>query len=209
MRLIFTILIFCVIYTSCTYETIEREVPGKYFFNPNNTTVQWTAYKFTSKFGVSGTIDGFKYIGDKNFITKSDEIKNILRNMKFEVEPNLMSQESTLKNDNIQHHFFDKLASKRIFGQIINIDLNKVEGTATIELNFNNVSKVLNANYTIADNKIELKTTINLGDFSALSALDSLSKQCYELHKGSDNISMTWPDVDIKVVSILDKANDK
>ena len=46
---------------------------------------------------------------------------------------------------------------------------------------------------------------MQLKDWNALGALESLNKVCFDLHKGADGVSKTWEDVAIEVSTFLRK----
>ena len=55
------------------------------------------------------------------------------------------------------------------------------------------------------DRRVSMTGTMNLKDWDALGALTSLSKVCFDLHKGPDGVSKTWEDVAIEISTFLRK----
>ena len=100
------------------------------------------------------------------------DIKNILTDFQFESEPNLIKGEATsLRNQNIQTYFFNKLSSKKISAKVLSIKSTNTEGgLLSLELIFNGVKKIYDANYSIIDNTIELRCHLELADFDAMNA---------------------------------------
>ena len=74
-------------------------------------------------------------------------------------------------------------------------------GTATITMN--GVTNSFPIEYMISGQMVTLSGTLNLEDFNATSAIESLNKVCFDLHKGTDGISKTWSDVNIEVATYL------
>ena len=66
------------------------------------------------------------------------------------------------------------------------------EGTLVLWLTFNGFTKKVPMNYTFVNGMIEAKGSMSLANFSATSALASINKACFTLHKGK-----TWDDVSI------------
>ncbi|MBK6815180.1 MAG: hypothetical protein IPG82_06900 [Saprospiraceae bacterium] len=202
----FYVIGLCLILNACVHESIEAVSTGPYNFNPMKTTVSWTAYKYTSKLGVSGDLPDIIFKPSIKSVEDQKDIKNILTDFQFESEPNLIKGEATsLRNQNIQTYFFNKLSYKKISAKVLSIKSTNTEGgLLSLELIFNGVKKIYDANYSIIDNTIELRCHLELADFDAMNALNALHDQVGDLHQGPDGIPMTWPDVDILVVSELD-----
>jgi hypothetical protein len=78
----------------------------------------------------------------------------------------------------------------------------KDETSGTLTIQMNDVSNDLPFTYTIDKNSFRLNATMNIDLWFVQSALSSLNKVCRDLHKGSDGISRTWPEVDLQA-SIL------
>ena len=74
-----------------------------------------------------------------------------------------------------------------------------------MNLKMNGVQKKININYTVSGQLVELEGKLNLDDWNAQSALESLSKACFDLHKGADGVSKTWNDVGINAAIYLKK----
>ena len=68
----------------------------------------------------------------------------------------------------------------------------------------NGVTADLPLEVSITDERrVNMKGTMQLKDWDALGALESLNKVCFDLHKGADGISKTWEDVAIEVNTYL------
>ena len=55
------------------------------------------------------------------------------------------------------------------------------------------------------DGSLILSGSISTDQFMADEALASLNKACFDLHKGADGVSKTWPDVEISVRAKFEK----
>ena len=192
-----------VVISSCTKNNKEDLLHDNctYMYMPNNSSVTWTAYKYTNKVGVSGDFDQFN-ITTTN--TECHNIEDVLQHAKIELTADALLGDQSKKASNLSTMFFGKLRSKKVSGEVLSVDAKNQ--LAEIELTFNKVTRKLNCRYDADQYQIELMTTINLQDFQAESCIDSLNTVCGELHKGADGIMMTWLDVDVKVVAGLQRV---
>ncbi|NNC69249.1 MAG: YceI family protein, partial [Flavobacteriaceae bacterium] len=79
-------------------------------------------------------------------------------------------------------------------------------GTGFVKLKMNNVTKEIPITYIVSGQLVELNGTLDIvNDFGAQAALESISKACFELHKGPDLVSKTWSDVGIDAAIYLRK----
>lgn len=191
---------------ACVHESVEVLIRGPYKFDPYNTTVNWTAYKYSTKLGVSGDLPDIVFNPKVYMVEDHKDIKNILNGFEFESDPNFNVEGSTLRNQNIQNYFFNKLESKKISARVISLLGSDAAGSLDIELMFNGVTKTVEAEYTVVDNTIEVIYHLQLAEFDAIKALNILHEHVADLHTGPDGISLTWPEVDIKVTSILSRG---
>lgn len=171
---------------------------GPYYFDPQKTSIIWTAYKYTSRLGVSGELPNVKYTPGVRSIDQLKNVKDIFSDFHFECDVDISEEGSaSIRNLNIQKLFFDKLSTPTIHGKLVSGTSSLTEGNVDVELTFNGVKRICSARYTVVNNTIELTCTVHLADFDAIGALNTLHEGVSELHTGPDGISITWPDVDI------------
>lgn len=97
------------------------------------------------------------------------------------------------------------------FGAMLDTDL--IKGTIKISNNIYSASITMNGvthdlplEVTITEGRrVAMTGTMNLKNWDALGALESLNKVCFDLHKGADGVSKTWEDVAIEVNTYLRK----
>ncbi|GAL81751.1 hypothetical protein JCM19274_310 [Algibacter lectus] len=85
--------------------------------------------------------------------------------------------------------------------------------TGTIKYANGAYSAAITMNGVTSDLPLEVKITeerrvvmtgvMDLKEWDALGALESLNKVCFDLHKGPDGVSKTWDDVAIEVNTFL------
>ncbi|WP_406683057.1 YceI family protein [Seonamhaeicola sp. MEBiC1930] len=177
-------------------EVIETE---KFVVKPEATSVKWTAYKTTDKVGVGGEFT------TANFDIKSGASpQEALNNLKFAIPVS-----SLFTNDATNTR--DAKIKMAFFGAMLNTDLIKgnlsyVDSTCIASLTMNGVTHDLPLEVSIADERrVTLTGVMNLKNWNALEALESLNKACFDLHKGADGVSKTWEDVAIEISTYLRK----
>ena len=80
------------------------------------------------------------------------------------------------------------------------------DGTGAVQLKMNNVTKDIPITYILSGQLLELSGSLDIvNDFQAQAALESISKACFELHKGPDLVSKTWSEVGISAAIYLKK----
>ena len=169
-----------------TEETTE--VTGLQIVN-DSTQVNWTAFKTTDKVGVNGK---FTEIELKN--TKTGETPEVvLEGASFSIPVSSLFTNDSDRDSKLKQFFFGVLKNTEMIGGIFNFR----DGKCFMTLTLNDVTKQLEVNYTFTNNKFMVKHTLNLEDFGALGAVESINKACYDLHKGPDGVSKTWSEVEI------------
>lgn len=151
--------------------------------------LQWTAYKFTEKLGVSGVFDDF------TLDEKSDPgtIEELLEGTKMTIAIASINSNNEIRDPKLRANFFKVFNTDFITARIINAE----SGQGAIELTMNEISNELDYNYLIKSDTLFLNTNLDLLLWNGKEAMDSLNLVCYDLHKGADGISKLWPDVDV------------
>ena len=91
------------------------------------------------------------------------------------------------------------------------LDPDLIKGIITYEngnyvaaITMNGVTADLPLDYSITDERcVTMKATMDLKNWNALGALETLNKVCLDLHKGADGVSKTWEDVEIVISTYL------
>lgn len=167
----------------------------RFHYNPEKTTLKWTAYKFTRKAGVSGVFKSFQ-VQD---VQAADSIEVALAGMSFSIDTKSIDSNKPERDAKIIQYFFGKMAmADKISGKILSIQ----KGKASLELLMNGNRKTIPAVYQIDNQKqMSVEMDLNLKDWQAEEALSELNQQCKELHTGKDGKSILWPDVHVEIQS--------
>jgi len=155
----------------------------------DSTQVNWTAYKTTDKIGVNGK---FTQIELKN-TQSGDTPEAVLEGSSFSIPVSSLFTNDSDRDSKLKQFFFGVLKNTEMIGGTFNFR----DGKCFMTLTLNDVTKQLEVTHTFSNNKFTVNHTLNLEDFGALGAVESINKTCYDLHKGPDGVSKTWSEVAI------------
>jgi len=168
----------------------------------DSTSVTWTAFKTNARVGVSGHFDDIKVWAPEKAISPKDALVGT----SFDVVTTSVNSGNAERDPKLVTYFFSTLTDGHIIkGEIISADGNSHTGEGRVKLMFNGVTKKIAYTYQIKENKIYIKTGINLDEWDGSAAVKSLNTECYDLHTGADGVSKLWPDVEIEVITLLHK----
>ena len=179
-------------------ETTEDVLTAvKYVIKPEATSVKWTAYKTTEKKPVGGE---FKIV---NFEEKTGSTpEEALNDLEFSIPiSSLFTNDATNTRDaKIMTSFFGAMLDT----EFLTGTINHTDGSYSATITMNGVTTNLPLDIKITEGRRVVMTGVmNLKDWDALGALESLNKVCFDLHKGADGVSKTWEDVAIEVNTFL------
>lgn len=179
---------------------IETVAAQKFVVKPEGTSVKWTAYKTTEKKPVGGVFKILKF-ENKEGATPQEA----LNNLSFSIPvSSLFSNDATNTRDaKIITSFFGTMLDTEILKGTISVNNN----VYVVSLTMNGVTHDLPLEVEITEERrVSMTGTMNLKDWNALGALETLNKACFDLHKGPDGVSKTWEDVAIEVNTFLRKS---
>lgn len=175
---------------NCTYE-----------YDPSQTSLEWTAFKFTEKTGVKGKFDSIKVVGKQKDKSKFGAVKSL----QFQIDSSSVNSGVPDRDGKIKKFFFGSVkGNKKIAGSFTDITAGET-GTAKLNLRFGNSKTSVPMNFVWKEDVVEVTGTVDVVTLGLQSGLGKLNAECNDLHKGSDGVSKLWPTVDVKVVSTLKK----
>ena len=205
-KISYLLIVLAISLTACKNEKKEANtdieeviITEKFVAKPEGTTVKWTAYKTTEKKGVGGE---FTTVNFKNKTGTTPQ--EVLNNLSFSIPiSSLFTNDATNTRDaKIKTSFFGAMLNTELIkGKIKYADSNY---SASITMNRVTHNLPLEVNIT-DERRVNMKGVMNLKDWNALGALESLNKVCFDLHKGADGVSKTWEVVAIEVNTFLRK----
>ena len=191
--LAFSVLTLFFSYTSCKKNTSKKNETEKNFtVDANKTDINWTAFKTTSKAPVKGKFT-------KLNITKSNTgstFSEALNGVEFSIPVSSIFSNNPDRDNKLKTLFFGVMKNADILSGTIHIT-NDMSGY--VDFSMNGIVEKLSFSYTTSATSIEIKTIMNTDSWQAQSAIASLNKACFELHKGADGVSKTWSDVAIDI----------
>ncbi|MCW7491754.1 YceI family protein [Leptospira sp. 2 VSF19] len=176
---------------NCTYE-----------YDPAQTSLEWTAFKFAEKTGVKGKFDSIKVIGKQKDKTKLGAVKSL----QFQIDVSSVNSGVPDRDGKIKKFFFRSVKGNgKISGNFSDIASGDT-GTAKLNLRYGNSKTSIPVNFVWKDEIVEVTGTVDVVSLGLQTGLNQLNAECNDLHKGSDGVSKLWPTVDVKVVSTLKKV---
>lgn len=169
-----------------------------YSFSPSQTVISFTAFKTSDKVAVGGKFNDAKL----SQTAESENITNVFKDASFSINTSSVNTSNPDRDKKIVEHFFGSMMNTdKISGNVLALK----DGEATLSITMNDSTQETSANYTIENETITLTGTIDVNSWGGLEAIASLNKVCDDLHKGADGISKLWSEVDIQIVSTLEK----
>ena len=191
--------------------SLPEEVSYKLDMTAENTAVNWIGYKTNQKIAVSGSFREFSTDRENKSFNSIDELVDGLN---FSISSLSSSSGDPIRDLNLRDYFFKYLT-----------DNFKIKGTLgrpvndSIDVSFNILSEDKTVRFAYStylttskySNKIiQIKGKLDLLNQFNEEAFNSIHKQCFDLHKGSDGISKTWEEVDVYIkVLVINETNPK
>lgn len=167
-----------------------------YSVEPRTTKISFTAYKTTEKIGVEGQFTKVNF----NNIKKSITPREALNGTEFSIPISSLFTNNEDRDSKIMKLFFGVMDNTELLSG--NIELTSdTEGIATIKMN--NITESFPVKYTLNGKMASFTGVLNVEDWNAQAALESLNIACFDLHKGADGISKTWSEVKIDIITYL------
>lgn len=194
---IITLFIFNLLLISCKTDikkTTNDNTKEK-VYSILTSKIGWTAYKTTNKIAVKGEFT-------KVNITpkKASNAKEVLNGLEFSIPVSSIFSNNEERDGKLKQFFFGVMDNTELLSGTITTTSNN-NGTASITMN--GITHSFPIEYTISGQLITLSGTMNLDDWNAQNAIESLNKICFDLHKSADGISKTWSEVEINVATYL------
>ncbi|MFA5297439.1 MAG: YceI family protein [Lutibacter sp.] len=192
------LLLTMILYTSCK-ESVKKEpaiVEKTYSVDAKATKINWTAYKTTAKAPVKGQ---FTEVTIENAKKASTPLE-ALNGLKFDIPVSSLFTNDTIRDGKLKKFFFGAMKNTSLLSGTVNT-INETSGSVSLKMN--GITKDLPVTFVVKDNIVTIEANMELNDWQAEVALNTLHEVCKELHTGKDGISKTWSDVKIEVITDL------
>lgn len=174
----------------------EKASNAAFVLNKAKNLVEWVAYKTTEKVPVKGK---FKKVN----ITSGGEgntVKEAINNAEFSIPVSSIFTSDTSRDYKIRKFFFGVMEATELLSGKLVIENDSI-GYANITMN--GITEKLPFKYTIKGKEFAMSATMDVLNWNAETSVNSLNKECKELHKGLDGVSKTWSEVAINITSVF------
>ncbi|MDO7135348.1 YceI family protein [Algibacter lectus] len=180
-----------------TTETVTTETAVQYVVKPEATSVKWTAYKTTEKKPVGGEFKVLRF-DEKTGATPEEALNNL--SFSIPVSSVFTNDATNTRDAKIKTSFFGAMLDT----ELLTGTIQYADGAYSASITMNGVTSDLPLDVKITEERRVVMTGVmDLKEWDALGALESLNKVCFDLHKGPDGVSKTWDDVAIEVNTFL------
>ena len=198
--------------SSCAGETeatdtadadVEKKEICYYTYEAENSEIKFTAYKFLGKTGVGGTFTEINVKGGE----QNEDASALIKGLSFEIPIASLNTKDEGRDVKINTFFFKEINTEVISGSVKSLD--DKSGKATLAITMNEITKDVEGEYSLEDNKFSFDAEINVLDWEAGNGIDALNKECKDLHTdhaSGDKESKLWPDVTISFSTELKKV---
>lgn len=174
-------------------DTNKQQEEGKpkkptYTIMPEGITVSWEGYKFTSKQGVKGR---FKTIEIKKAPQKVATPLDAFRDVEFSIPTSSVFSNDEGRDHKLKTLFFGMMDKTEMITGSLKVENKQIR----LYLTMNNVTRKVILAQKISGRYAKLKGVIDILDFGATKAYNSIHTACEQLHKGEDGVSKTWSQV--------------
>lgn len=181
---------------NCTYST-----------DPGAITVQWTGFKTNDKIAVHGKFTSVKNL--RRLEKSYTSLPQLLKAAAVEVDMLTVDTAAPPRDETLKEFFFKKLKGKFLaIGTLTQIKANQGNtGSASMNLKFNDQTKRVPVEFKLSkEGLFTLNGKMDLANFTAHEALQSLNKACFDLHKGPDGVSKTWSEVEFTITTKINES---
>ncbi|GIV38749.1 MAG: hypothetical protein KatS3mg033_0549 [Thermonema sp.] len=168
------------------------------------TTLTWTAYKFTEKAGVSGS---FKEYQVESPLQEATSLQELIKGASITIKTGSVDTQNPDRDAKIAKYFFGSFAQKEGEEVLLKARLDSVisDTQALLSIEMNGINKQVPVELTLSEEKVSISTTINVEEWNAGSGIKALNEVCKDLHTGPDGKSVLWPEVKLYAEAAVNK----
>jgi hypothetical protein len=183
-------------------QTIVLEESCLYSYDADASSVNWIAFKTTSKVGVGGTFESV-------IVELPDTVYSpmeALEKVSFKVIASSVFTNNPERDATLREYFFGTLEDAgNIEGKVKMAEGDNNAGSGVVLIKMNNISRDIGFKYVVESDVITIIMNLDLDSFHGKEAIKTLNKECGELHAGEDGVSKLWPNIEIEVIAALKK----
>ena len=171
-----------------------KKSKSKFSIENADNEINFIAYKTTDKVPVGGQ---FKKVD----ITQGGEgnsIKEAIHNTEFSIPVSSLFTQNASRDYKIKKFFFGFMDKTKLLSGKLVLENDSI-GYANIKMN--GITEKVSFLYRIKANTFSMNATMDVANWNALDAINSINTVCKELHKGADGVSKTWSEVALNIKS--------
>jgi len=178
-------------------QKVEKAVESCiYSFDRSTARIYWTAFKHSNRVAVNGQIDSVRVMG----IEDATNIQDLIRNASINIYPASVNSKDQGRDQKIRTFFFGSMQNTNVItGNTKSLSGNSTSGTGTCALMLNGVTKEVDITYSIENETIQIRCSLDFNDFNCEESLSKLQNACAEKHTGIDGKTIFWADAEILV----------
>lgn len=196
LLLLSLLLLMTVTFTSCKEKKNTKATEKMFTVESEATSINWTAYKTTSKVPVKGQFTDVTIEPPQNALT----VVEALNGLKFNIPVSSLFTKDTIRDGKLKKFFFGTMQNTNSITGTLTLT-NETAGS--VKLTMNGIAKALPITVSINANIATLRATMDLDNWQGQLAIEALNAACSELHSGEDGIPKTWSEVNIEVITNL------
>lgn len=173
----------------------ESKASGcQYVLLLDQADLTWTGFKTPAKAPVSGSFKEMVLEGDGS----GASIAEAFEGTSFTIKTNSVTSGDAARDANLKNYFFGTMVNpEELRGEVQSVEGSGQAGLVNLFIHLNGVGAQQDLDFTVMEDHVEVSGTMELSYWEAVPAVESLNKQCYDLHKGPDGESKLWNSVDL------------
>ncbi len=171
----------------------NSETEKTYTIDKTSIKIGWTAYKTTDKIAVKGE---FTKINIKE-VKEALNVKEVLNGLEFSIPVSSIFSNNEERDTKLKDFFFGVMdATELLSGTILT---SSEDNKGQVVLKMNGIEFTFPIDYANNGKEVSVTGILYMDNWNGQTAIESLNKVCFDLHKGEDGISKTWDEVKINV----------
>jgi hypothetical protein len=129
---------------------------------------------------------------------EGNSIKEAIHNAEFSIPVSSLFTQNASRDYKIKKFFFGFMDKTKLLSGKLVLENDSI-GYANIKMN--GITEKVSFLYRIKANTFSMNATMDVANWNALDAINSINTVCKELHKGADGVSKTWSEVALNIKS--------
>ena len=150
---------------------------GALAYDASSVNVMATGYKTAGKVAVPTTFDKVTLS-----VKKNDSFKKFISSASVKIDVMSINSKMKFRDNNITSTLFKLSGFSEITANVKSVKGNNKKGVLKVEINMNNVKKVVSMPYTVTANTLKAEASIDVLDFSMNKGFKAFAAKCKAFH---------------------------